>query len=248
MAQGIASMRFVEAEKIRQQWSEGRWGTRVEAALACGLSPQTLSRILNRQVLTGPTRYDTEGMLNEYFIDGGTAHIRIHGVFGEWFETLVDADDIHLIDLPGIRWRATPSGYERRNYVTARYERRLLRMHRVITGVEDGLEVDHKNNDAFDNRRCNLRPATPSQNQANRHALPRNTSGYRGVTFVKKVSNWQASIKHNGYRYHLGCFATPEEAAHAYNVKAIELFGDFARPNTLPTGWNDRFTGRYDTD
>lgn len=32
-------------------------------------------------------------------------------------------------------------------------------------------------------------------------------------------------------RLHLGYFATKEEAAAAYDKKAIELFGDFARVN-----------------
>lgn len=101
-------------------------------------------------------------------------------------------------------------------------------MHRLIMNAPEGVEVDHRNGDGLDNRRANLRLCTVSQNQQNRIQLPRNTSGFRGVTRIKKYANrWQASI---GNLY-IGWYATPEAAAHAYDAKARELYGEFARPN-----------------
>ena len=47
---------------------------------------------------------------------------------------------------------------------------------------------------------------------------------YIGV--VKDKKKWSARIRHNGIRIHIGTFATPEEAARAYDEKALELKGD----------------------
>ena len=50
-----------------------------------------------------------------------------------------------------------------------------------------------------------------------------NQFGYRGV--VKSGNKYQAIIYVNRKALNLGAFATPEEAAEAYNKKSIELFG-----------------------
>ena len=39
---------------------------------------------------------------------------------------------------------------------------RCIRMHRLITKVQPDLQVDHRNRDGLDNRRCNLRCCTNS--------------------------------------------------------------------------------------
>jgi hypothetical protein len=83
----------------------------------------------------------------------------------------------------------------------------------------------------LNNQRDNLRFATSGQNQQNRHFLSTNTSGYRGVTWNKKSNKWQAGIKFQEKSIHLGLFDTPEGAAYAYDMKAVEIFGEFANPN-----------------
>lgn len=62
-----------------------------------------------------------------------------------------------------------------------------------------------------------------------RHTLKKwknNTSGFRGVHWVKQIGKWQAEIIVNKQRYHLGTFDTPEEGYEAYKAKRIELFGE----------------------
>ena len=58
-----------------------------------------------------------------------------------------------------------------------------------------------------------------------------NTSGFRGVYFTKRANKWIAAIEKDKKKYHLGHYDTPEEAARAYDAKAKELFGEFARLN-----------------
>lgn len=56
-------------------------------------------------------------------------------------------------------------------------------------------------------------------------------SKYRGVT--KHNDRWIAEFKHNKIRYALGTFYSENEAAEAYNKKAIEILGDKAILNVI---------------
>lgn len=91
--------------------------------------------------------------------------------------------------------------------------------------------VDHKNLNTSDDRWQNLRLATHGQNHANAPVRKNNTSGYKGVCFLKKRRRWAASIAPNRKHIRLGQFPTAEEAARAYDAAAIKYFGEFARLN-----------------
>jgi hypothetical protein len=117
-----------------------------------------------------------------------------------------------------------------------RYVRRLsgykqVLMHRFIMQPENGMVVDHLNGDGLDNRRCNLRVATPSQNGANRKSIVGN-SKYIGVHKLKN-GTFLSYIKKNYKRTSIGVFNSEEKAAKAYNIKALELFGEFATLNKI---------------
>ena len=86
--------------------------------------------------------------------------------------------------------------------------------------------LDHINRDKADNRIANLRPATYSQNRANR--LGKSASGFKGVYWHKKVGKFQAQIRIEDKRCSLGYFTTAEEAHEAYKTAAIHHFGEFA--------------------
>lgn len=88
--------------------------------------------------------------------------------------------------------------------------------------------IDHKNRKSNDNRICNLRKATTSDNQHNRSMCRTNTSGYKGVSWCKSSHKWRATIFVNWKQKHLGVFETKETAYAAYCAAAKELHGDFA--------------------
>lgn len=96
-------------------------------------------------------------------------------------------------------------------------------------------EIDHINQNPSDNRICNLRECTHSQNLANVGLLSNNTSGLRGVYWQKQKERWRAQIKIKQKSFHLGLFTCKYEAARAYNEKALEFFGKFAYQNIIPT-------------
>jgi hypothetical protein len=153
---------------------------------------------------------------------------------GEWAEVpvgetwaKVDRPDLELVT--PYRWHLDSKGY-------ARYDtgQEILRMHRLILGLaqDDPRKADHRNRDKLDNRRDNLRIATPAQNGANRGKFNgRFSSLYKGVTFISRDQRWRASIRIDGKLYRLGDFKDEVLAARAYDQAALEVWGPFAHLN-----------------
>lgn len=96
-----------------------------------------------------------------------------------------------------------------------------------------GCEIDHRDTNRLNNMRYNLRAVTGSQNQANQIPRP-GTSKYKGVSWDSQRELWRADIRHNYKRIPLGRFVTEKDAAMAYDQKALELFGEYARLNFPP--------------
>jgi len=140
---------------------------------------------------------------------------------------IVDTDNHER--LSKFKWTLHQKGdckYARRNKRHPDGKQTTILMHREILSSP---MIDHIDGNGLNNKRTNLRPCTNSQNSANRKKSKRNTSGFKGV--CKRSKRWDAYIRVGGIQIHLGCFDTPEQAAHAYDRKAIEVFGEFARLN-----------------
>lgn len=99
-------------------------------------------------------------------------------------------------------------------------------LHRFLMEPKPGMLVDHINGDKLDNRRCNLRIATPSQNAMNSAKRRTSKGKYRGVS--KNGPGWSAMLTKDYKSHYLGTFRTPEEAAKAYDEMARILHGEFA--------------------
>ena len=109
---------------------------------------------------------------------------------------------------------------------------------RVAFAIEHGrwpVIVDHINRDRKDNRACNLREVSLTENNRNRTPNRNSTSKFLGVSFYKKHKNkvWVASISIKGKTRQIGRFETQEAAAAAYNAVAKKEFGEFANLNAL---------------
>lgn len=123
---------------------------------------------------------------------------------------LVDDSDYRWLNR--WHWHRTADGYAARGESKPREV--LVFMHREILGFKpsDGRRSDHRNRNRLDNRRSNLRPATPAQNNQNVGIRSNNTSGYRGVSRTR-TGRWRASGTVDGKSYNLGHYDTPELAA-----------------------------------
>jgi hypothetical protein len=154
---------------------------------------------------------------------------------------LSNSDQVALVSdedyeqLNQFNWQLHPSGYASRcQSLGSRGNTQTILMHNAIMCIKG---IDHKDTNKLNNQRDNLRLANKSQNAAN---LPINAfktkysySQYKGVSWNKQVNKWIAQIMFHRVNYGLGYFASELEAAKAYNAKAIELFGEFARINEL---------------
>lgn len=139
---------------------------------------------------------------------------------------LLDEDDYER--LKNYRWTLQPHGY-------VAYHKTIY-LHKEILKTKKDEIVDHINGDILDNRKNNLRIATRSQNAVNRKKGKRNKYSllYRGIKFRKGLKKpWIARIGYDHQTKHIGYFATEKEAAMAYNNKAQELYGEFAKLNLI---------------
>lgn len=145
----------------------------------------------------------------------------IHSANDSGLMCLVDDEDYTY--LSEYRWYIYPKRYAH-CFTLARDMHKLIAERMGLVG-----RIDHRNRDKLDNRRENLRLATQSQNMANFGPTSRNSSGYRGVNRVH--GRWAATLIHGEQKWRLGLFETPEEAAVAYDIKAMEIHGEFAYRN-----------------
>lgn len=142
---------------------------------------------------------------------------------GQTVSCFVDTRDYPLVKK--YRWWIAKT----RHFVYARTKIRgkAVSMHRLILNLRKRQVVDHMDHNGLNNRRGNLRAATPSQNSANRIRTI-HTSRFKGVIFCKLHGKYLARIGVNYKRIFLGYFDREKDAAAAYQVAAKKYFGDFA--------------------
>jgi len=137
---------------------------------------------------------------------------------------IVDAEDYERVS----RYKWCLSRTRGQLYAQRRTGGKTVRMHQFIMNPPKGMVVDHIDGNGLNNRRSNLRICTRPENTRNRRPNPNTSTGYKGVWRDKRTGRYWAQIYFKGKSTRLGSFDTAVEAAHAYDRKAIELFGEFA--------------------
>lgn len=119
------------------------------------------------------------------------------------------------------KWAGKAIGHvDHYGYVVIRLpDGKIYKAHRLawlyVHGRLPPNDLDHINGIPSDNRICNLRDATRSENRQNIRQGAKNSShGFLGVSVHK--NRWQASITVNGVSRTIGSFKTPELAHAAY--------------------------------
>lgn len=136
-------------------------------------------------------------------------------------------DDEDLSKISSMKWRV--QRIESLKYAVSNQSKVLISMHRLILGNKDGFFIDHKNGNALDNRKKNLRFCTHAENMRNRKINKNNKSGYKGVFYHQ--NKWVSQIRVNGKKIYLGRYVDKREAAKAYDQAAKKHFKEFSRLN-----------------
>ncbi len=118
-------------------------------------------------------------------------------------------------------------------------------LHRYILNARSDQFVDHINGNKLDNRRANLRFATSSENQLNRHHCPHGVSAYRGVYRSTRSGTWGLKIMVRGKMLY---FASTWHSAHVaacfMDTQLRTIVGPFVTknfPRTIPSNRICRF-------
>lgn len=157
--------------------------------------------------------------LNEIHICGDVTYIDLYDKnYNVVAQAIIDTEDISKVRYT--KWKLSASGYAMN---TPKYKGLSKHMSRAVLCVDDF--VDHINHNKLDNRKCNLRVVTKSQNAMN--------SNNAGVS-IKENGKFYAYIKKNRKMLNLGTYVFIEEALYARWYAEKILFGEYAYPKDEP--------------
>ena len=137
---------------------------------------------------------------------------------------MVDASDWVLANK--YKWYKKKDGY-----VARTEKQKTVLLHRFIMNTPQGKITDHINGNKLDNRRENLRICGYSENAMNRK--PYSGRPYKGVYWFKDNNKWGVKLKLKGKSLFFGLHENEKDAARVYNIKARELFGQYALLNNI---------------
>ncbi|MBN1359222.1 MAG: HNH endonuclease [Sedimentisphaerales bacterium] len=129
------------------------------------------------------------------------------------------------------KWHAAQKGCAGEFYAKRHENGRSIWMHREIVHAPPDKLVDHIDGNGLNNYPTNLRLCNRKQNSRNRRPNRNSKTGFKGVWYDKRTGRCYSQIRYKGKNLYLGVYDTPVEAARAYDHKALELYGEFARLN-----------------
>lgn len=142
---------------------------------------------------------------------------------GDYF--LFDPDDMEIAKsrIWGIK----------KGYARATIQGVSVGFHRIVMNATEDDVVDHIDCNGRNNCKSNLRLVSQCENMRNARTRRDNSTGYKGVSYDKRMKRYAAYICISGKKKHIGFFDTAQSAAVAYNNAALHYFGDCARLNAI---------------
>ena len=138
---------------------------------------------------------------------------------------IVDDDDFERISQYNYYFNGK---YPCRNKLISKDKYKTWYIHWDVIGKpEIPFQIDHRDGNRLNNSKTNLRMCSNEQNSYNRHILPRNKSGYRGVSWVKNARKWRSQIYFKRKQIYLGLFSSKEDAIMVYNDAAKKYHKEF---------------------
>lgn len=178
------------------------------------------------------------GFKNKYKVNGDITTIYWKNRKGEIYEILIDSEDLEKIkalnySVTCIYMKNSESYYALVNKYTRlpdnSREQKLIYLNRyIINCTSENEEVDHINHISLDNRKCNLRITTVSENSRHRGRINKNnTSGYRNVTWDKEMKKWKVQLYLDGKNIIFGYFNDVDEAGKVAKEVREKHYGKF---------------------
>lgn len=195
--------------KVRGPQGQVKW----ECVCECGNRAVVFSQNLRRGFSQSCGRCP-----NDYFIDDAGDVNLIIRTKGKKVYCRISPEDFETVK--PYRWSMNGSGYIFNNQVGL--------LSRFIMKPEEGKLVDHQSMDRTDNRRCNLRTCTKSENCMNRGPSRNNLSTGIKNLYLRKRDEYAIIITKNGKRFYKGGFYDLDEAMKIRDEMLEKLHGEFA--------------------
>lgn len=163
--------------------------------------PKHLTRHYRQQNMGARSIYDC----NEYVLHTDYAEIILYDKYGnENGRAIIDLECVDLCKT--YKWHLR-KGHGDTDYVIASLpDNKKIHLHRLIMDYTGDQDIDHINRNGLDNRRCNLRIVSHSDNTSN--------NKHTGIYQVKS-GRYRASCCRHYKSFYIGTFDTVEEAAEA---------------------------------
>lgn len=153
-------------------------------------------------------------MKNLYEIRGELTVIFLNRRDGTLLETVIDTNDLALVNTFPNKWCAEWNPKTKSYYVIGSIKRKTVRLHRWL--LNPTSLVDHKNHDTLDNRRLNLAEVSNAENMQNMK-----NRKHKGISYEPTMNRWRVRQMVNGIRINHGYFETYEKAVE----KNVEVRG-----------------------
>jgi hypothetical protein len=150
---------------------------------------------------------------NEYNTKGDITEIIIKSKHGT-YKCLIDTKNLNILKNYSWSIEGKPESKGRKSYISANpRNKKMIKIHRLITNCPEGLEVDHIDGNPLNNLEANLRICTGKENKQNINKTnTKAKSKVRNVHWLKRDNKWRVTFVIEGKNKNFGYYKNLEEA------------------------------------